>query len=121
MADATDTITGALKDAAYITIGLGVMGVQRAQVARRELAKQFGQGRKDSQSNVAGSFEDARGQWAKLAKQVDDLWAPVTKQVDERLDQVEDRLPSPVADIMKQTRSATKAAQDQVRSLAGIK
>ncbi len=33
--------TDNLRDAAYIAIGLGVIGFQRAQVRREELAKQF--------------------------------------------------------------------------------
>ena len=37
MADITKT----LRDAAYVTIGLGVIGFQRAQVRRQELTKQL--------------------------------------------------------------------------------
>ena len=36
MADVTKTV----KDAAYVTVGLGVLAFQKAQVARRDLTKQ---------------------------------------------------------------------------------
>ncbi len=51
-----------LKDAAYVAIGLGVLGLQRAQVRRRELTK--------------------------LAKELEDRLAPALKDLEERLEPV---------------------------------
>jgi hypothetical protein len=34
------TVTQTLKDAAYVTVGLGVLGIQQAQVRRRQLQQQ---------------------------------------------------------------------------------
>ncbi len=45
------TITDNLRDAAYIVIGMGVIGVQRAQVRREEMRKQF--------AGQRSAFEDA--------------------------------------------------------------
>ncbi|MGQ0519840.1 MAG: hypothetical protein ACT4PX_01655 [Actinomycetota bacterium] len=36
-----DDLPRSLRDAAYIAVGFGVIGFQRAQVARRELARQL--------------------------------------------------------------------------------
>ena len=48
MADVTKT----LKDAAYVVIGLGVLGFQKVQVRRNELTKQLGQPKADPDSGV---------------------------------------------------------------------
>lgn len=37
-----DSVTKVLKDAVYVSIGLGVIAFQRAQVQRQELRKQVG-------------------------------------------------------------------------------
>lgn len=39
--EAADDLPTALREAAYVAVGLAVIGVQRAQVRRRELARQL--------------------------------------------------------------------------------
>lgn len=41
MLSPVDDLQEALRDAAYVAVGFAVIGVQRAQVRRRELAKQL--------------------------------------------------------------------------------
>lgn len=65
-----DDVTSAVKDAAYVTVGLGVIAFQRFQVRRNELAKAIG-----------AQAEEARG-----AVEV------VTALVGERLKAVEERV-----------------------------
>ena len=68
-------VTKTLKDAAYITVGLGVIGFQRAQVRRQELTKQLNE-----------QVSQTRGQVEKVAKDIEgrlktDSWEdPQTKQ-----------------------------------------
>lgn len=38
---AVDDVPKSLREAAYVAVGLGVLGFQRAQVARRELVRQL--------------------------------------------------------------------------------
>lgn len=97
MADLTKT----LKDAAYITVGLGVIGFQKAQVRRQELKKQ-----------LKTQLADTRGQIEKLAKTVEDRVEPV-------LDQVEDKLPEQAKDLVKQAREAAKDVQGQLLAIVG--
>lgn len=114
-ASAAEDLTKLLKDAVYVTIGLGVIAVQRAQVRRQELTKQ-----------VSGQVDDARSQFQTLTKRVDDRFKLVEERLesvearfDAVLDQVEERLPEQARELTRQARTAAKEARTQVRSLAG--
>lgn len=51
-----------LRDAAYVAIGLGVIGVQRAQVRREELRKQLDEAVRQAEQRLApviGAVEEA--------------------------------------------------------------
>ena len=43
--DITDEITKTARDAAYVVVGLGVLGIQRAQVRRQQLQRRFAEPR----------------------------------------------------------------------------
>ena len=62
------------EDAAYVTIGFGVLAIQKAQVRRREVQKQL---------------EDQRGQLTeqitKLAKDLEERFEPVVEGLESRL------------------------------------
>ena len=63
-------VRNAARDAAYIAVGLGVLGFQRAQVRRRELQQQV-------EAQLAGTGE----QLQKLTKQVEGHITPVIAQL----------------------------------------
>jgi DNA topoisomerase IB len=92
-------VTKTLRDAAYVTIGLGVLGFQRAQVRRVELQKQ-----------VLEQVEVTRAQVEQLTKTLQDRLDPV-------LDQVEERLPDQAGELVKQARATAKDVQGQVKAL----
>ena len=92
MADVTKTV----KDAAYVTVGLGVLAFQKAQVGRRELTKQ-----------VETQLTETGGQVQRLAKKVEERVQPV-------LSQLEDAVPAGAKDLVKQARTAALQAQDQL-------
>jgi len=83
-------LTKTLKDAAYVTVGLGVLAVQQAQVRRRELAKQV-------ETQLAGTTEHLQ----KVARQVEERVSPL-------VDQLEVTLPSAARDLVKQARTAAR-------------
>ena len=58
--DVTDEITKTARDAAYVVVGLGVLGLQRAQVRRQELQKRLFEPR----TQIQGHLGDVRGQLA---------------------------------------------------------
>ena len=95
MADVTKAdVTRTQKDAAYVVVGLGVLGFQRSQVRRRELQEQF----------------------AKLATDFEQRLQPVVDEIEGRLDEFETRLPEQARDFVHQARTLAKDAQQQIRN-----
>ena len=112
-AAAAEDLTKLVKDAFYVTVGLGVIAVQRAQVRRHELTKQ-----------VSGNVDDAKSQFQSLTKRFDDRVKLVEERlegVEERfeavLDQLEEHLPEQARELAQKARAAAKEARTQVRSL----
>lgn len=107
-----DTAANALREALYVTVGFGVVGVQKLQVRRREAAKQVksqaAQARK-RYDEVAGSIDEQLGQ-------IERRLSALENTVGSHLDKVQERLPDQAADLVKQARTAALEARDQVRS-----
>src|SRR6266699_992477 len=80
MADVTKTV----KDAAYVTVGLGVLAFQKAQVARRDLTKQV------------------ETQLTKTTEQVKDLQKQVEGRIQPVLGQLPTTVPAQAKDLVKQ-------------------
>ena len=88
MADVQD-VTKTLKDAAYVAVGLGVIGFQRAQVRRVELTKQFEGQRKELETQLG----EVRGQLTEAAKGLQARVQPVLQaRVQPVLTEVEGRV-----------------------------
>ena len=98
-------LTKTIKDAAYITIGFGVLAFQKAQVRRRELEKQF-----EDQTT------DLRAQFAKVADEVEERIEPLVGAVETSLDQLEERLPDQAREAFKSARTAAKEAGEVLRT-----
>ena len=99
MADVTKTV----KDAAYVTVGLGVLAFQKAQVARRDLTKQV------------------ESQLTQTTSQVKDLSKKVEGRIQPVLGQLEQTVPSQAKDLVKQARTAAEQLQGQVRNRTNAK
>ena len=95
---AAEDLTGALKEGAYIVVGLGVLGFQRAQVQRVELTKQF-EAQSEQMKTLAGSvggavesfLESAREQVDAARAQVPDQLSELTKSWERTVAPVRDR------------------------------
>jgi hypothetical protein len=121
-----DDITKVLKDVLYITVGAGVIGVQKVQVGRRDLTKALNTQLTEAKDRVSGSndlFDQAKAQVQKLVetaedqmKVVEDRLTTVEERYEALLDQIETRLPEQARDIFKQSRDRAKDARTQVRS-----
>lgn len=89
-----DNVTRTLQDAAYVTVGLGIIAFQRAQVHRQEVGK---------------AVEDR-------VKMLEERLAAVEEQVDAAVERIEAQLPAPVAEASRSARSTAKEVREQVRS-----
>ena len=96
-----ETLNETLKDAAYVTIGFGVLSFQRAQVRRQELTKQ-----------LKPQLED-------LVTNVDDALQPIREELEQRLDQVEDHLGGQAREAVRTARALVRETEYQLRRLAG--
>ena len=96
-----ETLNETLKDAAYVTIGFGVLSFQRAQVRRHELTKQ-----------LKPQLED-------LVTNVDDALQPIRQELEQRLDQVEDHLSGQAREAVRTARALARETEYQLRRLAG--
>jgi hypothetical protein len=101
-----------LKDAAYVTVGLAVLGFQRAQVRRRELTRDLRETRRRLEHRGA----DVGAQVTRLVRDVDQSLDPLVALVEQGLDGVERRLPGPARDTLRVTREATRQARAEVRA-----
>ncbi|HEX9993685.1 MAG TPA: hypothetical protein VGB14_12225 [Acidimicrobiales bacterium] len=111
----SEQVAKALRDAFYVSVGLGVLTFQRAQVRRQELRKQ-----------LTAQIGDVREQFTRFTGVVDERVKVVEERLDavedefERLlDTVEERLPEQARDVFRTARETAKDARGQLRGLAG--
>ena len=102
------TVAKPVKDAALIAIGFGVLGWNKAQVRRNELAARL-----ESQTT------ELRSQLAKVADEVEERLEPLMDAVDTRLDQLEEQLPAQARQAFKTARTVAKVTQQSLRSRLG--
>ena len=104
-----------LKDAAYVAIGFGVIGFQRAQVRRQELLRELRAQRGRLEDQAGG----ARVLISALIKDLEERFEPVASEIETRLDEIEERLPEQAKALFGQVREAAKDVQEQVRTRLG--
>ncbi len=111
--DITEEITRTARDAAYVVVGLGVLGFQRAQVRRQELQKRLVEPR----SQFEGRLVDVRGELTRRAKDVDEAVEQVIGRIEATLVPIEERLPVAARDLVKQAHVQAREARQQLRKL----
>jgi hypothetical protein len=109
--DITEEITKTARDAAYVVVGLGVLGFQRAQVRRQDLQKRFAEPRVQIQDRLGG----VRGEVSKRVKEADGAVEHVIGRIESTLLPIEDRLPEPARDLVKQMHTQAREVRHQVR------
>jgi hypothetical protein len=111
--DLTEGVTRTARDAAYVVVGLGVLGIQRAQVRRQELMKRL----EDPKTVLEERLGGVRGEITKQVKAIDDALEQVIEQFEAGLEPIEERLPTQARDIAKQVHTYTREARDYVRNI----
>jgi hypothetical protein len=108
----TDDIVGTARDAAYVAVGLGVLAFQRAQVRREELLKALS----GSRGEIEGRLADVRDEIGKRVKFIDERFEQVLETIEASMIPLEDRLPEPAKDIVRQARTQAHEVRQQIRS-----
>ncbi len=101
-----DDIGKTLKDSLYVTIGLGVIAFQKAQVQRQELRKQV-------ETNLGGT----RSLVGDRLKTVQERLEAVEGRIDTVLDDVEQQLPEQARSVMHQAREVARDTRNQLVEL----
>jgi len=108
-----ETLTNALRDAAYITIGFGVLAFQQAQVRRRELVTGLSERFDTSTPQMDQLLKSFEASITALDARFDDLEA----KLDQTVEKLEARLPEQAGALLGQAHDVAKAARKQVRGL----
>ena len=96
VAMADEALQDRVRDAAYTVVGLGVLGVQRLQVRRRDLSR-----------TLRPQVRDAASRLQNLATTADAKVNPV-------LDRFEEGLPDATRELVRAARDAATGARDAV-------
>lgn len=112
------------KDAAYIAVGFGVIGFQKAQVRRQELRKQLDGQLGDARTGfekLSTSMEDQvkmlEERFEALGEQVERFGDDLETRLEKALDDLETRLPEQAKEVLTTVRATAKEARGQVRHL----
>ncbi len=112
LTEMTSEAVSIARDAAYVIVGLGVLGLQRAQVQRVEL-----------QSKLANdlSFDerviDLREAVVTSLQQVDELVETAIRFVETTLEPLEEQLPIVARDMAKRAHDQAREFRTQLREL----
>jgi hypothetical protein len=107
-------VTDLARDAAYVAVGLGVLGYQRAQVQRVEL-----QNRLSQDLALDQRIDDVRQGVTKGFLQIDDLAESAAQFVETTLQPLEDKLPSSVTQVTTKAREQAREVRIQIRQRVG--
>jgi hypothetical protein len=103
-------VTDLARDAAYVAVGLGVLGYQRAQVQRVELQNKLNQ-----DISLQQRLEEVRQGVAKGFNQIDDLAESAVHFVETTLEPLEERLPDTVTQLSIKARAQAREVRIQIR------
>ena len=98
------------RDAAYVAVGLGVLGYQRAQVQRVELKNKLA---KDLSFDER--LTDARHEVTKGVKHLDDLVESAARLLETSFQPVEEQLPPTVTKVTSKAFDQAREVRNQIR------
>ena len=104
-------VTDLARDAAYVAVGLGVLGLQRVQVQRVELQNKL----KAQDLDLDQRVQDVRQGVAKGYNQIDDLAESAAHFVATTLQPLEERLPASVTQLTVKAREQAREVRTHIR------
>ena len=107
-------VTDLARDAAYVAVGLGVLGYQRAQVQRVELKNKL-----SKDIALDQRIDGIRSGVTKGVKHIDGLVETASNFVESRLAPIEDQLPTSVTQLTAKAREQARDVRIQIRQRVG--
>lgn len=99
------------RDTAYVAVGLGVLGFQRAQVQRVEFQKKL------QDLDVDVNIDELRTELARQVKLVDGLVEEAFRFVETTIEPLEEQLPDGARQLAKKAHEQARDVRTQLRGL----
>lgn len=112
--DITAEVTTIARDAAYVAVGLGVLGLQKAQVKRVDL-----QDRLHGDLHLDERLADARAVVTSGVARVDGLVEETMQLVETALEPLEEQLPPAARELTTRARRQAREVQSRIRQRLG--
>ena len=103
-------VTDLARDAAYVAVGLGVLGYQRAQVQRVELKNKLGKDFSLGEHRTTVRHEVNKG-----VRQFDDFVESAARFVETKFQPVEEQLPTQVTQLTTKAFDQAREVRNQIR------
>lgn len=99
------------RDAAYVAVGLGVLGFQRAQVQRRQVRRLAGE------VDLGHRAAELRAALATGVQQFDELMEGAVQMVESSLQPLEEQLPPMAREVAQRVVGQAREVSSQIRQL----
>lgn len=110
--DLTTTVANRARDAAYVAVGLGVLGFQRAQVQRRQLQRRLA-----PEVDLDQRVSEVRAAVATGVQQLDELLEGAVQAMESTLQPLEDQLPPVAREVAQRVVDQAREVGNQIKQL----
>ncbi len=110
--DLTTEVAHRARDAAYVAVGLGVLGFQRAQVQRQELKKRLA-----GEIDLDERLSELRSAVTTGVQQLDELVEGAVQAVESSLQPLEEQLPPVARELAQRAYDSAREIGAQLRQL----
>ena len=110
MGTVAKSVTDLARDAAYVAVGLGVLGYQRAQVQRNELKNLLSR-----DFSLDQHLSGVRTELTKGVTQLDDLLETATQFIETSIQPLEQQLPPTITQMTTKAFEQAREVRSQIR------
>ena len=110
--DLTTEVANRARDAAYVAVGLGVLGFQRAQVHRQQLKHRL-----SSEIDLDQRLSELRAVVTTGVQQIDELVEDAVQAVESTLQPIEEQLSPATREIAQRVYEQAREVGNQIRQL----
>jgi len=112
LTELTNEVTNIARDAAYVVVGLGVLGLQKAQVRRVELKSKLA-----ADLSLEDRLADARTAVSSGVQHIDGIVEGAFRFVESTLQPLEEQLPPVARELAQKAHEQAREVRTQIRDL----